>query len=96
VDGIINENVDANNVIAETPGGRADRTVVVGRHLDSVYEGPGINDDGSGVSMMLEAAGQMAALGITPRNKVRFIFFSGEEQGLLGSATRSALRRHGR
>jgi Zn-dependent M28 family amino/carboxypeptidase len=74
-----------NNVIAETPGGRSDRTVVVGGHLDSVYTGPGINDDGSGVSMMLETAEQMQALGINPRNKVRFIFFSGEEQGLLGS-----------
>jgi hypothetical protein len=47
VDGFINENVQTNNVIAETPGGRADRTVVVGGHLDSVHEGPGINDDGS-------------------------------------------------
>jgi Zn-dependent M28 family amino/carboxypeptidase len=85
VDGFINENVLTKNVIAETPGGRADRTVVVGGHLDSVYEGPGINDDGSGVSTMLETAEQMNALGIKPVNKVRFIFFSGEEQGLLGS-----------
>ena len=84
VDGFINEAV-TNNVIAETPGGRADRTVVVGGHLDSVYEGPGVNDDGSGVSMMLETAEQMHALGVAPANKVRFIFFSGEEQGLLGS-----------
>jgi Zn-dependent M28 family amino/carboxypeptidase len=85
VDGFINEDVQTNNVVAETPGGRADRTVVVGGHLDSVYTGPGVNDDGSGVSMMLETAEQMHELGITPRNKVRFIFFSGEEQGLLGS-----------
>jgi hypothetical protein len=84
VQGII-KNTVTNNVIAETPGGRSDRTVVVGGHLDSVYTGPGINDDGSGVSMMLETAEQMQALGINPRNKVRFIFFSGEEQGLLGS-----------
>ena len=85
VDGFINENVQTNNVIAETQGGRADRTVVVGGHLDSVYDGPGINDDGSGVGTMLETAEQMEALDITPENKVRFIFFSGEEQGLLGS-----------
>jgi Zn-dependent M28 family amino/carboxypeptidase len=85
VDGFVNEGVLTNNVIAETPGGRSDRTVVVGAHLDSVYEGPGINDDGSGTATLLETAEQMAALGITPRNKVRFIFFSGEEQGLLGS-----------
>jgi Zn-dependent M28 family amino/carboxypeptidase len=85
VDGFIDEDVTTNNVIAETPGGRADRTVVVGGHLDSVYDGPGINDDGSGVSTMLETAEEMQELGITPENKVRFIFFSGEEQGLLGS-----------
>ncbi len=85
VDGIVNQDVITHNVIAETPGGRADRTVVVGGHLDSVPQGPGINDDGSGVSTMLETAEQMQALGISPRNKVRFIFFSGEEQGLLGS-----------
>jgi Zn-dependent M28 family amino/carboxypeptidase len=85
VDGFIDENVKTNNVIAETPGGRADRTVVVGGHLDSVHAGPGINDDGSGVGMMLETAEEMHELGIIPRNKVRFIFFSGEEQGLLGS-----------
>jgi Zn-dependent M28 family amino/carboxypeptidase len=85
VDGFINENVKTNNVIAETPGGRTDRTVVVGGHLDSVYAGPGINDDGSGVSTMLETAEEMHELGITPENKMRFIFFSGEEQGLLGS-----------
>jgi Zn-dependent M28 family amino/carboxypeptidase len=45
VHGFINEDVQTNNVIAETPGGRADRTVVVGGHLHSVYEGPGINDE---------------------------------------------------
>jgi Zn-dependent M28 family amino/carboxypeptidase len=85
VDGFVDQDVATNNVIAETPGGRSDRTVVVGGHLDSVHEGPGINDDGSGVGMMLETAEQMHELGVSPRNKVRFIFFSGEEQGLLGS-----------
>ena len=49
VQGIVQQDVKTANVIAETPGGRADRTVVVGGHLDSVFEGPGINDDGSGV-----------------------------------------------
>jgi Zn-dependent M28 family amino/carboxypeptidase len=85
VDGFVNQGVQTSNVIAETPGGRADRTVVVGAHLDSVYEGPGINDDGSGSALLLETAEQMAALKIKPTNKVRFIWFAGEEQGLLGS-----------
>ena len=73
------------NVIAETKTGRTDRTVVVGAHLDSVPEGPGINDDGSGTATDLEVALQMAKLGVKPVNQVRFIWFSGEEQGLLGS-----------
>ena len=66
VDGFVDQDVQTNNVIAESPGGRSDRTVVVGGHLDSVHEGPGINDDGSGVSMMLETAEQMKALDYTP------------------------------
>jgi Zn-dependent M28 family amino/carboxypeptidase len=74
------------NVIAETPGGRDDRVVVVGAHLDSVAEGPGINDNGSGSAVILEIALQMAALGIEPRNKVRFAWWSAEEEGLIGSA----------
>jgi len=73
------------NVIAETPGGRTDRVVVVGAHLDSVPAGPGINDNGSGSAAILEIALQMAELGITPRNQVRFIWFSAEEEGLIGS-----------
>jgi len=85
VDGFIDNGFVTNNVIAETLGGRADRTVVVGGHLDSVFAGPGINDDGSGTAMMLETAQQIHALGITPRNKIRFILFSGEEEGLIGS-----------
>jgi Zn-dependent M28 family amino/carboxypeptidase len=73
------------NVIADTPTGREDRTVVVGAHLDSVSEGPGINDNGSGSATDLEVALQMAELGIQSRNKVRFAFWGAEEDGLIGS-----------
>ena len=73
------------NVIAETPGGRADRVVVVGAHLDSVAEGPGIQDNGSGSAAILEIALQIAELGIQPTNKVRFAWWGAEESGLLGS-----------
>lgn len=76
---------DSQNVIAETRGGRNDRVVVVGAHLDSVPEGPGINDNGSGSAAILEVALQMAELGINPRNKVRFAWWGAEESGLLGS-----------
>ncbi len=73
------------NLIADTMTGRTDRVVVVGAHLDSVPEGPGINDNGSGSAMNLEIALQMAELGIAPRNQVRFAWWGAEEQGLFGS-----------
>lgn len=73
------------NVIGETPGGRDDRVVVAGAHLDSVPEGPGIQDNGSGSAAILEIALQMAELGIEPRNKVRFAWWGAEESGLLGA-----------
>jgi Zn-dependent M28 family amino/carboxypeptidase len=73
------------NVIADTRAGRTDRVVVVGAHLDSVLEGPGINDNGSGSSVILEIALQMSELGIEPTNQVRFAFWGAEESGLIGS-----------
>jgi len=75
----------SSNVIADTPQGRADRTLVVGAHLDSVIGGPGINDNGSGSATVLEIALQMSRLGIEPGNRVRFAFWGAEELGLLGS-----------
>jgi Zn-dependent M28 family amino/carboxypeptidase len=48
------------NVIAETRGGNADNVVMAGAHLDSVQDGPGINDNGSGSAALLETAIQMA------------------------------------
>ena len=73
------------NVIADTPTGRADRIVVVGAHLDSVADGPGINDNGSGSAAQLEVAEQLHELGVKPVNKIRFAWWGAEEFGLLGS-----------
>jgi Zn-dependent M28 family amino/carboxypeptidase len=81
----ISENRTTRNVLAETPGGDPNRVVVVGGHLDSVIEGPGINDNGSGVSTILETAIQIRRLNLSLRNKVRFAFWGAEELGLLGS-----------
>ncbi len=81
----VSEERSTYNVIAETKGGRDDRVVVVGAHLDSVAEGPGINDNGSGAATVIEIARQMSSLGIQPVNKVRFAFFGAEEAGLLGA-----------
>jgi aminopeptidase S len=73
------------NVVAETGTGDPGRVVMIGAHLDSVPEGPGIVDDGSGVASLLEIA---ARLGAEPqvRNKVRFAFFGHEETGSQGAA----------
>lgn len=57
---------------------------MAGGHLDSVIDGPGINDNGSGTMTLLEVAERLAALGPTPRT-VRFAFWTGEELGLFGS-----------
>ena len=74
----------ARNVIAQTKTGSPTDVVMAGAHLDSVLEGPGINDDGSGVAAILETAVQ---LGNSPhvRNAVRFGFWGAEELGLIGS-----------
>jgi hypothetical protein len=71
------------NLIAESPGGDADQVVMAGGHLDSVIDGPGINDNGSGTATLLEIAEEMAEMELD--NKVRFAFWSAEEVGLLGS-----------
>ncbi|ORI21409.1 M28 family peptidase [Rhodococcus sp. 1168] len=72
------------NVIAQTKTGSTDNVVVAGAHLDSVPEGPGINDNGSGTAAVLETALEM---GSEPdiTNAVRFAFWGAEEPGLVGS-----------
>jgi Zn-dependent M28 family amino/carboxypeptidase len=74
----------ARNVIAQTKTGSPTDVVMAGAHLDSVPEGPGINDDGSGVAAVLETAVQ---LGNSPKvhNAVRLGFWGAEELGLIGS-----------
>lgn len=73
------------NVIAQTSSGDPARVVMIGAHLDSVPEGPGIVDNGSGVASLLEIA---TNLGPDPsvKNAVRFAFFDNEESGAIGSS----------
>jgi len=77
------------NVVAETATSRDGPWIVVGAHLDSVPEGPGINDNGSGSAAVLEAALRLAQeLSREPaqaRGRVRFGFWGAEERGLVGS-----------
>ena len=72
------------NLLASTKTGRTDRQVVVGAHLDSVPECPGINDNGSGLAVAGPRAA-MARLNIVPTNQVVFAFWGAEESGLVGS-----------
>jgi hypothetical protein len=75
--------IPTENVIAETRGGDPNKVIVVGAHLDSVGPGPGINDNGSGSAALVEFAQKLR--GAKTKNKIRFIWFSAEESGLLGS-----------
>jgi len=72
-------------VIAETLRGDPNNVVLAGAHLHSVPAGPGINDDGSGTAWQLELGEQISKLGTPPRNKIRLMWFGGEEDGLVGS-----------
>jgi Zn-dependent M28 family amino/carboxypeptidase len=83
----ISETRTTRNVIGDYTkgGGDATQTILLGSHLDSVTEGPGINDNGSGTATDLETAIQVAKLGLKPKRALRFAFWGAEEEGTLGS-----------
>ncbi|WP_305092611.1 M20/M25/M40 family metallo-hydrolase [Prescottella sp. R16] len=78
------ESAVSRNVIAQTRTGDDGNVVMAGAHLDSVPDGPGVDDNGSGVAALLASA---RALGVSPEatNAVRFAFWGAEEVGLVGS-----------
>jgi hypothetical protein len=82
VPAIVKPNTDDYNVIAESKGGDKNHVLVVDAHLDAIY-GAGILDNASGSAAILDIAQKMK--NVNPRNKLRFIWFGGEELGLLGS-----------
>ncbi|HET9401529.1 MAG TPA: M20/M25/M40 family metallo-hydrolase [Candidatus Acidoferrales bacterium] len=74
------------NVVAEIRGReKPDEYVVLGAHLDSWELGTGALDNGCNAAMVIEAARDIVASGVAPRRSIRFVLFSGEEQGMLGS-----------
>ncbi|KAG6008623.1 hypothetical protein E4U21_004263 [Claviceps maximensis] len=77
------DTIQTTNIIAQTVGGDADNCVMLGGHSDSVIDGPGINDDGSGSLSVLEVAVQTARF--RTKNCVRFAWWAAEEEGLVGS-----------
>jgi len=71
---------------------KPDEFVVIGAHLDSWDLGSGTTDNGTGSSVVLEAARVLAKCGVQPRRTIRFCLFTGEEQGLCGS--RAYVKQH--
>ena len=78
--------VEQENVVAEIRGReKPDEWVLLGAHLDSWELGTGALDDGCNAAMVIEAARDILRTGIKPRRSIRFVLFTGEEQGMLGS-----------
>jgi carboxypeptidase Q len=74
------------NTVGEIKGSeKPDEFVVIGAHLDSWDLGQGTTDNGTGTSVVLETARVLAKCGTQPRRTIRFVLFTGEEQGLHGS-----------
>ncbi len=78
--------VETANVVGEIVGREhPEEIVVVGAHLDSWDLSEGTTDNGTGTTSVLAAAEAIVKSGVTPRRTIRFVLFTGEEQGLLGS-----------
>jgi hypothetical protein len=75
------------NTVAEIPGSdKKDELVMCGGHLDSWHGGTGATDNAAGVGVCMEAVRILKALGVQPRRTIRIALWSGEEQGIFGSA----------
>jgi hypothetical protein len=82
------DDTDANayNIIAEIPGTDPKAGyVMAGAHLDSWIAGDGAADNAAGSTMIMEAARILSTLNVRPKRTIRFVLWTGEEQGLLGS-----------
>ncbi len=78
--------IEQENVVGEIRGyEKPDEVVILGAHLDSWELGTGALDDGCNAALVIEAARAIKATGLLPRRTIRFVLFSGEEQGTIGS-----------
>jgi hypothetical protein len=78
--------VTSNNIVGEIAGAtHPEEVVLVGAHLDSWDLGTGATDDGFGAAAVLGAAQALVRTGLRPARTLRFVLFTGEEEGLLGS-----------
>jgi hypothetical protein len=83
------DDLNSFNIIGEIPGtdkAKADEIVMLGAHFDSWHSGTGATDNGAGSAVMLEAIRILKTTGVKLRRAVRIGLWTGEEQGLLGSA----------
>ncbi len=78
----------AHNTLADLPGvgAKKNEIVMIGAHLDSWHSGTGAADNAAGVAVMMEAMRILKTLNVKPKRTIRIGLWSGEEQGLLGSA----------
>ena len=78
--------IEQQNVIGEIRGyEKPDEVVILGAHLDSWELGTGALDNGCNAALVIEAARAIKATGLLPRRTIRFVLFTGEEQGTIGS-----------
>src|SRR5438128_5118832 len=78
--------IEQQNVVGEIRGyEKPDEIVILGAHLDSWELGTGALDNGCNAALVIEAARAIKATGLRPRRTIRFVLFSGEEQGTIGS-----------
>jgi carboxypeptidase Q len=78
--------IEQENVVGEIRGyEKSDEVVILGAHLDSWELGTGALDNGCNAALVIEAARAIKATGLVPKRTIRFILFSGEEQGTIGS-----------
>ena len=81
-----NEPVQVYNTVGEIRGSeKPDEVVILGAHLDSWDLGTGSTDNGTGSMAVLEAARTLVKLNLKPKRTIRFVLFTGEEEGLVGS-----------
>jgi hypothetical protein len=83
----IGPSYDSQNVVAEIRGKeKPEEVVLIGAHLDSWALGTGAEDNGVNAALVIDVARAFRELGLQPRRTVRFVLFTGEEQGMWGSA----------
>ena len=80
------DKVQSENVVADIRGSeKPEEMVILGAHLDTWHLAPGAADNGSGVAITLETARILSSLNLKPKRTIRFVLFTAEEQGLIGS-----------